>query len=93
MWYLFFITLAAILLIRMPENSPGKKDKIVDSREKGAETYPLYCRKCYVCIAVCRSGAVYTDNEDIPHTDISKCVLCGNCVTACSSGARIIQND
>ena len=40
------------------------------------------CTNCQRCVAVCPSGAQYSDNG-IHRFDRSKCTLCGACVSAC----------
>lgn len=43
------------------------------------------------CAARCSMGAITMDDDGVPHTDAS-CIGCGQCVIACTPGARILKH-
>jgi dissimilatory sulfite reductase (desulfoviridin) alpha/beta subunit len=44
------------------------------------------CNRCLKCVETCREEAIRLRDEDGPDVDFDRCVLCGQCVTACPTG-------
>ncbi|MCL0081044.1 diguanylate cyclase [Peptococcaceae bacterium] len=53
---------------------------------------PKLCRHCYTCVRVCPVKAISFQNGKVT-IDRQDCILCGNCVQACTIGAIITYND
>jgi len=52
------------------------------------------CTMCQGCVAICPTGALRTDDSDMPPLfDKSLCTGCGLCCEFCIDGALTIQND
>ena len=59
--------------------------------------YPIYtlkqeCHDCYKCIRECYVKAIKIENGSASVLS-DKCIACGQCVTACPSGAKRVRND
>lgn len=75
----------------------GTKDCAADKAEyigiktcKAAQLTMSGTKKCALgcigfgdCVKVCPFGALYMDDDGLPHVNKSKCVACGKCVSAC----------
>ncbi len=49
---------------------------------------PEFCRHCFGCTVMCARGALTVDHERGGlNYDIRKCIRCGSCLRACSTGA------
>ncbi|SHF07314.1 Iron only hydrogenase large subunit, C-terminal domain [Desulforamulus putei DSM 12395] len=50
------------------------------------------CRKCYACVRACPVKTISIKNG-LPEIVEAGCLGCGQCVLACSIGAKIVQDD
>ena len=53
---------------------------------------PEYCRHCFGCTAACPREALTVDAVlGILRYDIKKCIRCGSCLRACTTGALHVE--
>jgi indolepyruvate ferredoxin oxidoreductase alpha subunit len=68
---------------------------IIENRDKRRKNEKIYkyridqekCKKCKTCIGKFGCPAIYFENDDSIHIDISQCNGCGNCATICPFNA------
>lgn len=71
--------------LHVPGNQPYRDGMSVGATPICTED----CKLCGKCMEVCPAGAISMVNESIV-TELSKCMLCMACASACSRGARIL---